>query len=82
MLVRANLTACPDRLFSALTRLKHEELIIGDSDCKIKLETHFFFSNDGATLPKWGLPNTVLHLVTLLRVSRSYVYYSDILLTL
>lgn len=51
MSVRANLTAHPDRLFSALTHLKHEELIIDDSDSKIKLQTHFFFSNDGATLP-------------------------------
>lgn len=70
MSVRANLTAPPDRLSSALTHLKHEELITGDSDCKIKLQTHFFFSNDGATPPKWGLPDDVLHSITLLRVSK------------
>lgn len=43
MSMRANLTTIPDSLFSLLTHLKHEELITGDSDCKLNL---IFFSND------------------------------------
>lgn len=35
MSVKANLTTRPDSLFSVLTHLKHEELITGDSDCKL-----------------------------------------------
>lgn len=40
------MTALPDSLFCVLTHLKHEELITGDSDCKIKLQKPLFFPND------------------------------------
>lgn len=51
LLVRANLTALPDSLFSVLTHLKHDKLITGDSDCKIKLQEHLFCPNDVKQYP-------------------------------
>lgn len=56
MSARANSTGPPDSLLDAFIHLKHKEIIRGDSDCKIELQKHLFFS-DGV---QPNLINTVL----------------------